>query len=184
MVYSRDENVGQYFLDCVPIFYVIPRGIENCWRVGWFNFFLVSLSLCCHTWASSGCSKRRLLCCGGWGSFCSGFCCCGAQALGSRALVVVTHRLISCGSGSVTVVHGVTCSVARGIFPAQGSNPWPLLWQEDSYPLYFQGRPSKFLTVSFHEQEFFILMKVYLCPPFWAARFAFYFSIILPTPRS
>ena len=48
----------------------------------------------------------------------SGFSCCGAWALGTRA--------------SVVVVHGLSCSAACGIFPNQGSNPCPLHWQADS----------------------------------------------------
>ena len=35
-------------------------------------------------------------------------------------------------AGSVVVVHGLSCSAARGIFLDQGSNPCPLLWQVDS----------------------------------------------------
>ena len=37
------------------------------------------------------------LCCGAWASHCSGFSCCGAQALGTRTSVVVAHGLSSCG---------------------------------------------------------------------------------------
>ena len=33
------------------------------------------------------------LCCGAWASHCSGFSCCGAQALGVWASVVVAHGL-------------------------------------------------------------------------------------------
>ena len=43
---------------------------------------------------------------------------CGARALGTRASVVVAHRL--------------TCSAACGIFLDQGSNPCALHWQADS----------------------------------------------------
>ena len=58
------------------------------------------------------------------------FSCCGARALGVRASVVVARGLSSCGSralehSSVVVAHGL-CSVARGIFLDQGSNPCPL----------------------------------------------------------
>ena len=42
-------------------------------------------------------------------------------------------------TGSVVVVHGLSCSKTRGIFPDQGSNLCPLHWQVDSYPLYHQG---------------------------------------------
>ena len=36
--------------------------------------------------------------CGARASHCGGFSCCGAQALGARASVVVAHGLSSCGS--------------------------------------------------------------------------------------
>ena len=36
--------------------------------------------------------------CGEWASHCGGLSCCGAQALGARASVVVAHGLSSCGS--------------------------------------------------------------------------------------
>ena len=36
--------------------------------------------------------------CGAWASHCSGFSCCGAQALGTQASVVVARGLSSCGS--------------------------------------------------------------------------------------
>ena len=36
--------------------------------------------------------------CGAWASHCGGFSCCGAQALGARASVVVVRGLSSCGS--------------------------------------------------------------------------------------
>ena len=38
------------------------------------------------------------LCRGTQASYCGGFPCCGAQALGTRASVVVAHGLSSCGS--------------------------------------------------------------------------------------
>ena len=63
-------------------------------------------------------------------SHCSGFSCCGAQALGSRASVVVARRLQN--TGSVVVAHGLSCSPACGIFLDQGSNPCPPHWQADS----------------------------------------------------
>ena len=46
-------------------------------------------------------------------------------------------------AGSVVVAHGPSCSVARGIFPDQGSNPCPLHWQADSQPLRHQGSPMR-----------------------------------------
>ena len=56
--------------------------------------------------------------CGAQVSHCGGFSCCGAWALGTQA--------------SVVVAHGLSCSVACGIFPDQGLNPCPLHWQVDS----------------------------------------------------
>ena len=44
-------------------------------------------------------------------------------------------------AGSVIVAHGPSCSAARGIFPDQGSNPWPLHRQADPQPLRHQGSP-------------------------------------------
>ena len=43
--------------------------------------------------------------------------------------------------GSVVGAHGPSFFVACGIFPEQGSNPCPLHWQEDSYPLHHQEVP-------------------------------------------
>ena len=62
---------------------------------------------------------------GGYSSlWCAGFSCCGAWALGAWASVVVAR-------GSVVVAHGISCSVACGIFPDQGLNLCPLHWQAD-----------------------------------------------------
>ena len=44
--------------------------------------------------------------------------------------------------GSVVMAHGLSCSMACGIFPDQGSNPYPLHWQVDSDPLCHQGSPN------------------------------------------
>ena len=62
------------------------------------------------------------------------------------------HRGLSCGhwlwalglqylqlTGSVLVVHGLSCSTARGIFLNQGGNPGLLHWQADSLSLSHQG---------------------------------------------
>ena len=45
-------------------------------------------------------------------------------------------------AGSVVVAHRLSCSMACGIFPDQGSNPCPLHWQADSQPLRHQGSPT------------------------------------------
>ena len=77
-----------------------------------------------------------------------GFSCCGAQALGARALVFAAHGLLS--MDSVVVVRELSCSAAGWIFPDQGSNPCLLHWQASSHPLYHQGSPRKgfILTLS------------------------------------
>ena len=51
-------------------------------------------------------------------------------------------------AGSVVVAHGPSCSAACGIFPDQGSNPYPLHWQADSQPLRHQGSPNSLLLYS------------------------------------
>ena len=51
-------------------------------------------------------------------------------------------------AGSVIVAHGPSCSAACGIFPDQGSNPYPLHWQADSQPLRHQGSPYHDILIS------------------------------------
>ena len=58
-------------------------------------------------------------------------------------LLVVSPRLQS--TGSATVTHRPGCSVARGIFLDQGSNPALLHWQVDALPLSHQECPYKWL---------------------------------------
>ena len=73
------------------------------------------------------------------------------------ASVVVEHRLqgtwaCSCRSllqspGSVAVAHRLSCSAAcGGIFSDEGSNPHPLHWQADSFPMSYQGSPGACLS--------------------------------------
>ena len=54
----------------------------------------------------------------------------GLQQLWHTGSVVVARGLQS--TGSVVVVHRLSCSMACGIFPDQGLNPCPLHWQADS----------------------------------------------------
>ena len=54
----------------------------------------------------------------------------GLKQLWHKSSVVVARGLQS--AGSVVVAHGLSCSMACGIFPDQGSNPCPLHWQTDS----------------------------------------------------
>ena len=53
--------------------------------------------------------------------------------------VVVAPGLES--TGSVVVVHGLSCSMARGVFLDLGLNPCLLHSQEDSYLLHHHGHP-------------------------------------------
>ena len=85
-----------------------------------------------------GCAVSLLLCkgflqsqqagatihCGATTSHCGGFSCCAVQALGMGA--------------SVVTVHGLSFSLACGIFPDQGWNSSPLFWQVGSCPLCHQ----------------------------------------------
>ena len=54
----------------------------------------------CCAWAFSSCSEQGLttLCCSAQASYCGGFSCCRARALGAQASVVVARRLSSCGA--------------------------------------------------------------------------------------
>ena len=71
------------------------------------------------------------------------------QSMGSRAhelcylwhtcSIVAAPRLQS--TGSIVVVHQLSCSTSCGIFLDQGSNPCVLPWQTDSLPLSHQRRP-------------------------------------------
>ena len=86
---------------------------------------------CCTGFCSSWSKQGLLSSCGAQASHCGVFSCCGAQTLGCAVFS-------SCGSWvlehwlSSTCVHGLSCSVARGIFPDQGSNLCLLHWQVDS----------------------------------------------------
>ena len=80
------------------------------------------------------------LCCGLQASHCSGFPSCTAQALGVASVFVVCG-LSSCGIWAL-------CSTACRLFLDQGSNPCPLHWQVDSYPLYHQGNPENYFFCS------------------------------------
>ena len=64
-----------------------------------YFYFLAALGLCCCARAFSSCSERGLLFVAVRGLLIVvASLCCGAQALGTRAAVVVPRRLSSCGS--------------------------------------------------------------------------------------
>ena len=80
--------------------------------------FLATLGLHCCSQAFPSCSKQGLL------FSCGGFSCCRAWAPDAQASVVAAPRLQS--TGSVVAVHGLSCSVASGVFPNLASSPCPL----------------------------------------------------------
>ena len=49
---------------------------------------------------------------------------------------------------SVVAVHQLSCSMACGIFPSQGSKLWLLKWQAHSLPSH-QGSPLLFFVMDF-----------------------------------
>ena len=61
--------------------------------------------------------------CGAWASHCGDFSCCRARALGCVGFS-------NCSSQDLE--HKLSCSMACGIFPDQGSNTCLLCWQVDS----------------------------------------------------
>ena len=81
-------------------------------------------------------------------------------------------------AGSVIVAHRPSCSAACGIFPDQGSNPFPLHWQADSQPLRHHGSP---------QSHFFVTLPSHLCPfaGWWAWLFweTFLFPLLNPDQR-
>ena len=103
-------------------------GLTGFWSINlrsFFNVFLKKLLI-------FGCAGSLVICglfssCGAPASHCSGFSPWEERAVGAWA--------------SVAVAHGLSCSVACGIFPDQESNLYPLHWQADSLPLMHQGSP-------------------------------------------
>ena len=97
----------------------------NCISTGFFFFFF------------SGCTWSSLLCTGVlYVQWAEATLLCGALALGTQASVAAAQGLFS--TVSAVVGHGLSCSRARGTFPGQGSNPYPMHWQADSHALYHQ----------------------------------------------
>ena len=82
--------------------------------------------------AGSLLSHRLFSRCWEWGLLSS----CGVQA--SHCGSISCCRAWALGTGLIVVAPGLCCSMACGIFPAQGSNPCLLHWQTDSLPLSHQ----------------------------------------------
>ena len=103
--------------------------------------FLAALGLCCCAQAFSSCGKRA--------SHCGGSSCCRARALGAWASLVVSH--------------GLSFSTACGIFLGQGSNPYPLHWQEDSFFFFFSNESSNSHDLHGPLFFFFFFLMISLC---------------------
>ena len=71
---------------------------------------------------------------------------CGLQQLQNMGPVVMDPGFNS--TGSVVVVHGLSCSMACGIFLHQGSNLWLLPWWPDSLPINHQGSPRSYFFMT------------------------------------
>ena len=112
-----------YLISCFAFFFFWLR---------WVIIALRGLSLVVVSWGysplqSSGFSTRWLLL---------------SRSTGSGVHWLWWLRLPGCRAQvhcSVVVMHGLHCSMARGIFLDQGSNPCLLHWQVDSLPLSPQG---------------------------------------------
>ena len=100
------------------------------------------------------CCARAFSSCGGGGLLFAAVCwllllwllLCKAQALGSglrSCLLWAVERRLS------GVALGLGCSAACKTFPDKGSNPCPLQWQVDCYPLYHHGSPLPLLLFTF-----------------------------------
>ena len=101
------------------------------------------------------CCVKFFSSCGKWGllSSCSeqtfhgsGFSYCGAWALGHAGFVrcgtwAQYPWLLNSRAQALDEMHGVSCSMACGIFLDQGSNPCLLHWQTNSLPLSHQETP-------------------------------------------
>ena len=104
--------------------------------------------------------------CGARTSPCSGVSSCGAWTLGreefsSRSSWAPGHRFSS-------------CSAACGIFPNRGSNPYPLHWQVNSYPLYHQRSPALHLLSDCFNSSLYLHVLGYF-------RFHSWYPSCLPT---
>ena len=76
------------------------------------------------------------------------------------AAVVAEHRLQS--TGSVLMLHRLSCSEARGILTDEGSNPGPMHWQVDYLPLDHQGNSTQCLLIGGLQVQFGSVAQ--LCP--------------------
>ena len=121
------------------------EGLNACFRRGQFRESC-SLFICDGAGTSlllrlfSSCGQRGLtLQLQGVGFFLWWLLLLGAWTLECAGSVVTVPGLWS--TGPVVVAHGLSCSMACGIFLDQGSHPHLLHWQVDSLPLSHQQSP-------------------------------------------
>ena len=98
---------------------------------------LVVLGLCCYSGFSVVAMNRAYSSCDEQASHCFFFC--RAQNVGCMGFPSVAPRLWS--TGSIVVVHGLSCSAACGILLDQGWNLCLLHWEMGSLLLSHQGSP-------------------------------------------
>ena len=100
-----------YSIQCLTMCHYLLKTLSLTAILLYLFIYLAALGLRCCAWAFSSCGEWGLLFrCGAQASHCGGFSCCGAQALGARASVIVAwglssrdsraleHRLSSCGA--------------------------------------------------------------------------------------
>ena len=124
----------------IKLFFIVSSSSLSFFKCN-FSSFLAALGLHCFAWAFLqlwllGATLHY----SAQAPHCGGFSC-GAQALGAQAPAAAVRRLQGMRA-SVVVVQGLSCPLACGMFPDQGSNSCPLHWQVDSYLLCHQGNPS------------------------------------------
>ena len=116
-------------------FFFFPKEITS-----FISLFLAMLGLPCFSWAFYICSRLGLLFIVVCRLLIEAASLVSERRLqGPWASVVVALGLQN--ADSVVVVHRLSSSASCGIFLNKESNPCPLHWQADSYPLWHQGSP-------------------------------------------
>ena len=130
----------------------------------YFFLFLAVLGVCCCMGFLQLQQAGATLHCSAWASHCVTFLVAEHGLQGALDSVVAARGLSVCGflgssrTGSVAVAHGLSQSLACGIFPDQESHPCLPHWQVDSLPLSHQGSPGYPYYTSFFQ---FILLEIF-----------------------
>ena len=136
-IFSTDQGLGRWLQDDSSALHLL------CSLFYCFIFGYAGSSQLCGLPSSLG-EQGLLSSCGMWAAHCGGFSCCGSRMFGLQQLWHVGPVFVAPGlqsTGSIVVAHGLSCSVACGIFTDQGLNPHLLHSQVDSLPLSHQGGP-------------------------------------------